>query len=370
MGESFTSTSSLWGYKIWKNAMETKSPRSFWLEVTARCNNNCRQCYNNIAAENSLPLRKEITLEEIKRVVDEAASLGCLNCILTGGEPLFREDFFEIYRYLKKKGMLVNIFTNGTLITEEHVDLFKRYPPWGLEVTVYGVTRETYERVTRRKGSFDSFMRGLNLLFDNGIAVELKIVAMRSNYHELIDMARFCKERTDRPIFFDPFIHLRIDGNGLRNDEVNSERLSPKEILALEGYDPTLLRIREKACNIDTPIEGNQKRDNCVLWCNAGGWSFLVDHTCQFHPCASLWHPDFIYDLRRGNLSDAWNIFSPKVKDKRSSKDSKDACSQCPLLYLCYSCPAHAYLEKGDLESKVDYFCQIAHERARAHAKI
>ena len=66
-------------------------------------------------------------------------------------------------------GLLVSVFTNATLVTAEHAALFKKYPPRDIEVTVYGASQETYERVTRRAGSFSAFQRGLDRLLEAGV---------------------------------------------------------------------------------------------------------------------------------------------------------------------------------------------------------
>jgi radical SAM protein with 4Fe4S-binding SPASM domain len=366
MSGTFVSSASLWDFKLWEKVQHSKAPLSFWLEVTSRCNNNCRQCYANLSERDRGAMEKEISLEEIKKIVDEAVSMGCIGALMTGGEPLLRKDFPEIYRYLKEKGLLITLFTNAILITEEHVELFRRYPPWNLEVTVYGVTKETYERVTRIKGSYDAFMHGLNLLFENRIKVKLKAVAMRSNYNELPKMGKFCKEKTGEYLAFDPFLHLRLDGSRQRCEEIISERLTPQEIVALERFEPSLLRIQEKSCNKIIGSDSTSEGDNRIFWCGAGGRSFLVDSNCQFHPCPSLSRLDCIYDLRKGSLFDAWYNFSPKVKNMVSITGVQERCSECSLLDICSSCPSHAYLENGHLESKVDYFCEIAHERARS----
>jgi MoaA/NifB/PqqE/SkfB family radical SAM enzyme len=133
MTSPFVSSIYLWDFKLWENMRDSIAPLSFWLELTSRCNNNCRHCYGNLPSVDSAVKEKEITLEEIEQIADEAASMGCLGVLMTGGEPMIREDFFDIYRYLKKKGLLITIFTNGTQITEEHIALFKSSPPWKID---------------------------------------------------------------------------------------------------------------------------------------------------------------------------------------------------------------------------------------------
>jgi len=170
-------------------------------------------------------------------------------CLITGGEPLLRDDFPEIYMGLKRRGLLVSVLTNATLIHEDHIRLFKQYPPRDIEVTVYGVTRETYENITRRSGFFAAFRHGLDLLFDSGVKARLKAMAMRSNMAELPAIARFCRERTKDYFRYDPFLHLRFDGHAGRNADIRTERLSPEDIVAIEKADKQrsdiLLKSRE-----------------------------------------------------------------------------------------------------------------------------
>jgi len=230
-------------FSLWEKMGNKRVLSAFEMEVTARCNNKCRHCYINLPAGDKVAQKKELSFDEIREIVDESVSLGALWCLITGGEPLLREDFSRIYLYLKKKGLLVSVFTNATLITEEHIRLFKKYPLRDIEVSVYGVTEETYEGVTRTPGSFAAFIRGLTLLMENGIKVRLKAMIMRSNVHQFPEIIHFCREKTKDYFRFDPFIHLRYDGDPVRNEEIKSQRLSPQEIVSLERSDPERFEV-------------------------------------------------------------------------------------------------------------------------------
>ncbi len=245
MGNCFNASIPLTEFALWGKTKRV--PFSFELDITARCNNDCRHCYINLPAGDRVARNKELSFQEIKEITDEAVSMGALWCLITGGEPLLREDFFSIYSYMKKKGLLISVFTNATLIMEEHVRLFQKYPPRDIEVTVYGVTQETYERVTRRAGSYAAFMRGLALLIESGVKVRLKAMAIRSNLEEIAEISRFCRERTRDYFRLDPLLHLRYDKDLERNEEIKSERLSPEEITALEASDPERFQALQKA---------------------------------------------------------------------------------------------------------------------------
>jgi len=357
-------------FAIWERVKSKRTPLSFDLEVTARCNNNCRHCYINLPADDPSATHSELSPEEIGDIADQAVSMGALWCLITGGEPLLRADFPEIYLLLKRKGLLVSLFTNASLITSDHIRLFKKYPPRDMEVTVYGVTEATYERVSRKPGSFAFFVRGLDLLLKNGISVRLKAMAVRSNFHELPEIARFCREKTKDYFRFDPFLHLRFDGDPVRNETIRSERLSPEGIVAVERSDPERFESLEKRCDrLIVPVLSNTLC-NHLFHCGTGHGSFAVSYDGRFRLCSSLWHPDCIYDLRRGNLADAWHGLVPRVRDMRSERKTfLETCRACPLINLCMWCPAHAFLETGELDASVDYFCKVAQARADALRK-
>ena len=340
---------------------------SFDLELTARCNNNCRHCYINLPVNDKAAKEKELTFSEIMKIADEAVSLGALWCLITGGEPLLRDDFADIYLALRKKGLLVSVFTNAALITEEHIKLFKKYPPRDIEVSVYGVTKETYERVTRIPGSFDKFMRGLDLLLNSGVKVRFKAMALRSNVHELSDISKFCRERTKDYFRFDPQLHLRFGGNPRRNEEIKTERLSPEKIVALEKADSERFKSLEKNCDKLINPEFSNINCNHLFHCGTGNGSFSVSYDGFFRLCSSLWHPDCIYNLKKGSLTEAWEDFVPKVRSMTSDdKNFLGECRKCPIINLCMWCPAHAHLETGKMDKPVDFFCKIAHARAEA----
>lgn len=367
MRESYVSSADLHDLPLWEKMRKRRGLISFDLEITARCNNHCRHCYINLPAGDKEVKKRELSCEDIKEIVNEAVSLGALWCLITGGEPLLREDFFDIYLSLKKKGLLISVFTNATLITKAHIKLFKEYPPRDIEVSVYGVSKESYERVTRKAGSFAAFHRGLDLLLGNGLNVRLKAMALRTNLHEQLAIARFCRERVKDCFRFDPFLHLRYDGDPTRNAEIKAERLSPEEIVALEQSDPERFQALEKECDTLIVPQLSHTTSNHLVRCGAGTASFSLSYDGLFRLCPSLWHPDCVYDLKQGTLTDAWRNFVPQVRAMRSERsDFLETCQVCPLINLCMWCPAHASLETGELDAPVTYFCQVAHARAKA----
>ena len=235
-------------FPLWDKLTAKRAPLSFDLELTGALQQRLPPLLHQPAGRRPRGQGGRAHGRLNLDIAREAAGMGAMWCLLTGGEPLLRDDFEDIYLGLKRQGLLVSVFTNACLVTPAHIDLFRKYPPSDIEVTVYGVTRETYERVTRRPGSFDRFMRGLNLLMDSGIRIRLKAMAIQSNLHEQNEIAEFCRARTKDYYRFDPLLHLRFDGDPVRNDEIRAERLTPEQIVALERADEQRIKAMREQC--------------------------------------------------------------------------------------------------------------------------
>ncbi|MDY0361386.1 MAG: radical SAM protein [Desulforegulaceae bacterium] len=350
-------------FDLWEKKKSNNSLFSFTLELTARCNNNCRHCYINLPSNDKDAMQKELGFDEIKKIADEAVELGALWCLITGGEPLLREDFEEIYIYLKRKGLFVSVFTNGVLINENHIKLFKKYPPRDLEITVYGITKNIYGKVTQKPQNFEPFMENIKLLIENNIKVSLKNVVIKSNLSEFDEISKFCRKYSVSPYRFDPLIHLRLDRSEKRNDEIKKERLLPEEIAELEKSDYKRFSSMQRNCEI-LILNKELKENNYLFSCGAGLSEFVVSYNGYFRLCSSLCHPDCIYDLKKGSIKDARQNFVPKIRAIKSfNKEFLSNCSKCKIINLCLWCPAHAYLETGHLDSYVEYFCEVAKAR-------
>ena len=333
------------------------------MELTERCNNNCVHCYINLPADDEEAKKKEITFEEIKGIVVEAARMGCLSWHLTGGEPLLREDFPEVYLYLKRKGIRVTIFTNATLINSETASLFKKYPPQDIEVSIYGLSQRTYEAITRNLGSFDAFKQGINLLKENHIPFILKTAALPQNFHEIKEMRDFAQSLTGQPLGVVLKLNLgsRFRG-GSKRDLKKKLRLSPDKVIQVlkqdeEKYRKDIERFCQKFLGVP--------KDDHLFSCGAGVGGCHIDAYNNFQLCMLLRYPDCIYSLRGGSFKEAWEEFIPKVREIRANnKKYKEKCQRCFLKSLCEQCPAWSWMEHGVLDEPVEYLCEIAHTEA------
>ena len=129
--------------RIHEKSIDSRMPVVGTFDITSRCNLKCIHCYINGTCSGN-----ELTYQEICDILDQIADEGCLWLVITGGEPLMRPDFMDIYRYAKNKGIFVTLFTNGTLITPEIADFLAEFPPFAIEISLYGMSSISYEKVT------------------------------------------------------------------------------------------------------------------------------------------------------------------------------------------------------------------------------
>lgn len=336
------------------------------LELTERCNNDCIHCCINRPANDHQARRRELSTAEVKDILDQSAALGCLKVTLTGGEPLLREDFAEIYLHARKLGMQVVLFTNATLITPSLVELFKRIPPRReIEVTVYGMERDSYEAVSRKKGTFARAWRGIRLLQEKGIPFVVKTVELPQNRKDLEAFRQWGASipwMPQAPMVYKFFgYRLRRDDDA-KNALIRNLRADPEKILD-DGEDVKsifLAAIRKFSAKIFKP-QGDR-----LFFCHAGKYGACVDAYGKLQLCILLRHPDTVFDLRQGSLREGYRTFMPGVRQLRALNPAYlKRCAVCFLKIVCQQCPGQSWIEHGTLDTPVEYICAITHTKAR-----
>jgi radical SAM protein with 4Fe4S-binding SPASM domain len=348
---------------IWKN----KSPllSKLDIELTERCNNNCIHCYINLPENDSSAQKKEMPTAKLKDILKEAASLGCMSVKLTGGEPLLRDDFEEIYLYTRRLGMKVLLFTNGTLLSTRLADLFTHIPPLEkIEITLYGMRKKSYEAATRTPGSFDKAWRGISLLQDKNIPFVVKGAVLPQNKGELDELEKWAAgiPWMETPPCLSLYFSFRCREDKAKNKSIESLRVTPQqglEIVTRRSSD--YLKEMKRFFSHNTISPGVE-----LFSCGAGIRNGCVDAYGNFQLCMMLRHPKTVYDLQNGSLEDALTNFFPRVRQTTANKpDYKERCAKCFLKGFCEQCPARSWLEHGSLDSPVDYLCEVAHVQAQ-----
>jgi radical SAM protein with 4Fe4S-binding SPASM domain len=328
------------------------------IEVTRRCPLECLHCYNNLPMGDIEAKQQELTKEEHFRVLDELVEMGCFWILYTGGEIFARKDFLEIYTYAKQKGFLITLFTNGNIITEVIADYLVEWPPFAIEITLYGRTRETYEALTAVPGSYDRCLRGIRLLRERKLPLKLKTVATSINKHEVFAMKQFAEEELGVDFKFDAQINPRIDCS----QSPLAVRLTPEEVVALDFHSPERASEYRRLAERDLNRPPNLSHSDTVYSCGGGINAFAINARGEMTICVVSQQDT--YDVRSGSVKEGWEHFLLAVRNLKRTRLTK--CIGCRIQALCGMCPASAEMENGDKETPVAFLCHTAHLRAAA----
>lgn len=338
-----------------RKARRARVPLSGGIAITHRCNLECAHCYLAGSPRGGEKRARELDTARVCSLIDEIADAGCLLLLLTGGEPMLREDFADIYRHAKTRGLLLSVFTNGTLVDRKIARLFSEFPPRSVEVSLYGATADTYEKVSGVRGSFAKCMKGVRLLLDRRIRVKLKSVIMTHNLHELPALEEFAR-RVGAPFRFDAAIFPRLDGER----GPLALRIPPEEAVAreMDGVDRLEKWAAYYARRRDIP------ETDRLYTCGAGVTHFHVDPYGLLQPCSMT--TDFGHGLSGGDFLAAWRDVLPRFREKTAGPSY--ACNRCETRVLCGLCPAFFRLESGSEMVRSDYLCRMGKLRFRAIA--
>jgi len=314
------------------------------LEITHCCNLRCAHCYLPEPARSGIKEFSPLDGKEICDLLDQMAAEGCVWLLITGGEPLLHPDFRNIYLGALQRGFVTTLFTNGTLITENVARLFVTYKPFLVEITLYGASPETYERVTGRAEWFEQTLRGINLLIQYGVRVRLKTMVLSLNVHELEAMKRIAA-RAGVPFRWDGTIIARLNGN----HAPCGIRLEPRQLVQLELED----RQRSLAW-AERKLSDATSEPFRLYHCQAGETAFAVDEYGHLFLCLNARKPS--YDLRCGTFKEGFRKFLQNVRLKPAPNHFR--CQGCELISLCRYCPGRFWLETGDENVPAAWHCE------------
>jgi len=335
------------------------------IELTERCNNACLHCYINRPADDLNAQERELATPEWQSILRQAADLGVLTLRITGGEPLLRQDFADLYIFARRLGMKVQLYTNARLITPEIADLFSHLPPLEkIEITVYGLHPESYDAAACAPGAYLEFRRGVELLLERGVPFLVKGALLPPNRSEVDEFEAWAASLPwmDEPPAFSMNFDLRgRHDSPARNHLIQRLRLSPEEtadFLARRGEH--YLKEMQQFCGRFIGPSGSD------LFACGAGQEVNVDAYGFLQACMLLRDPSLAYDLRSISLRQALENFASRLPAVKAANPAYlERCARCFLHGLCEQCPAKSWSEHGTLDTPVEYFCQVAHAQAR-----
>lgn len=321
-------------------------------ELTPRCNFQCKMCYVRLTPAEMEHFGRERTAEEWLNLGRTAFDAGMAFLLLTGGEPLLRPDFPQIYEGLAKLGLSISLNTNGTLLSEEIQALFLRYPPAQVNITLYGTTRFTYEALCGNADGFDRVKQALHWLKLHNILVNLNATLTPQNVNEWAAMEAFAagEQLNYRPTVyvFPPARRSGVDNFARLSAEEIGKMLAVKELAR-----STPERIAHFLQEIDNaspemrPAEGETPR------CYAGKSQFWVAWNGKMTPCGMLNFPQS--DPFATSFQEAWEAIKTETAQIRLCPD----CVTCAHRKICATCAAVNHAETASFSDRPEYMCRM-----------
>ena len=346
---------------IKKSVSLPRFPQQGGIDLTYRCNNNCRHCWLRIPGD-AKEAAEELSFEEIRDIVREAKNMGCSSWDISGGEPMLRPDFVEIFEYITANARSYTLNTNGTLITPKIARLLKK--KGSKLIALYGATAKVHDHITRTPGSFETTMAGFNYLKEAGAGFTVQLIPMRDNYHEFKRMIELAESLSKYYRIGAAWLYLSAGGDPEINQEIIRQRLPAREAVELDKPDLSY----EEGLSGEVADFGCKPQNEKFLFANciATRKSFHIDPYGKMSFCCFIKEPSLRYDLRRGNFGDGWDNFIPSLVNKvEATKEYWDNCGCCDLSQHCRYCPVYSYLEHRRFNAKVGYLCAVAEENRK-----
>jgi len=320
--------------KIFNSALDKKIPIKMAFELTPECNLQCKMCYVRLNKDEMIKIGRLLTADEWIEIAGEAAKMGALFITLTGGEALTHPEFKKIYTELAKMGFMIDLFTNGVLIDDEIISLFKEYPPVNISITMYGASRETYEIVCGNGEAYDLMISNIYRIkkeFPN-MQMTLKTTLTKHNIDDTAAMKTFA-ENMGEPLSIGLATVKAV--RGANRPEMEEYRLSYDDVRNIvQDYKEKYFVDEE------TKVEYHERHDKSFI-CNAGITSCIISWDGRMFPCLTFSSP-YTEPLKNGFKS-AWE----ELRVLRQRITVPNRCVNCKWSSYCGTCPAIIQAESG-----------------------
>ncbi len=330
-------------------------------EITSRCNFRCKMCY--IHSDECNRKAEEMPAEWWVGIGKKAVAQGMVFLLITGGEPLLREDFPVIYTELKKLGLVISLNTNGYLLKGKIAELFKNDPPFRINVSLYGASDDSYERFTGTRG-FTQVIENVQNMRSMGIDVRFNCSITPDNCDDIENIFNLARQ-LNMHIKTTPYMYpqMRISGvAGQNNYRLNSQDAAQFRVKwSLMKYSPD--EFISRADGMERKIkafEKEEKTDNLPgrVMCRAGSSSLWINKSGEMSACGMI---DKSFDIKVLGFDDAWD----KVKKFTAAIELPIKCQSCKYRHICNVCAATCYTETGSFSTVPEYVCRFSEETAR-----
>ena len=329
-------------------------------ELTARCNFDCPMCYIHLSNEEVEARGKELTAQQWISIAEQARDRGLMFALLTGGEPLVRKDFFEIYGAMKELGLLVSVNSNGSTLQGENLQQLIEDPPQRINVSLYGGCPETY-RTMCGNDAFDRVVSNIREMKRAGIDVRINVSLTPYNDQDLEKIYAISKD-LNTVIKVSSYMYPPIRVHGDCGHRLSAEaaaeaavqwdrmRLSKEQFAEHAAAYRNLVAVEQRECSAD-PDTG--------VGCRAGSTAFWMTWDGRMLPCGMMPGPE-TYPLEVG-FDAAWD----ELRSRTAQLPNPAKCSGCKYRNLCSVCSAVCVTETGRFDGVPEYVCRMTEETVR-----
>ncbi|WP_245590427.1 heme b synthase [Aneurinibacillus terranovensis] len=334
----------------------------FW-ELTEGCNLKCVHCRATAQPQRN---PDELSTEEAFRMIDEIAGFANPIIILTGGEPLYRPDIFEIAGYATSKGLRIALASNGTLINEEMAKKIKKAGVQRVSISLDGARQETHDQFRGIHGAFQTALNGARHLVNQGVPIQFNTTITTHNVQEIEQVMQLALDEKATALHL--FMLVPV-GCGAQLSATQMIPAAEYERVLNWFYDQSLkvplelkatcaphyfriMRQRAKAEGIQVTSKTHGMAA-MTKGCLAGTGVCFLSHKGIVQPCGYL--PVEAGNIRRQTIQEIWEgseIFS----QLRDTANLKGKCGICEYRNVCEGCRARAYGMTGDLLAE-EPFC-------------
>ena len=333
-------------------------------ELTSRCNFNCPMCYVHMTDEQvRCSGKQELTAQQWLDIARAAKEKGMVFALLTGGEPLVRKDFFEIYDGMRQMGILISINSNGSMLKGEILERFLENPPVRFNISLYGGSNETYQNMCGRP-VYEQVKENIRKLRQAGVDVSLNLSITPYNCQDLPQIYADAVE-LDVNVRASSYMYppVRINGEQYGCGNRLSVEESAKHAVAWDVLRFTeeefALRAENMAQRVGIPPEGCPVEEGEGVRCRAGSSSFWMTWDGRMLPCGMMTTPE-AYPLEVG-FEAAWE----QIRQETAKIRTPSKCVSCEYKDLCGVCAAVSFTETGRFDGVPEYVCQRAEAIAR-----
>jgi len=318
--------------------------------VTRACNLKCKHCYRDAGTKDT----DELNFKEAKGLLEEIARTGFKIVILSGGEPLLREDIYELISYARSCGLRPVLGTNGILINQEIARRLKGAGLVRAGISLDSIDSKIHDEFRQKNGAWQKSVSGMQACKIIGLEFQIHTTVTRRNFKEILRITDFACEvgANAHHIFF-----LVPTGRG---KDIEDSTISPQdyEILLqniLKKQKGLSLELKPVCAPQFIPIARQMNLDiRFQRGCLAGISYCCVLPNGDVHPCPYL--PIRLGNVREHNFSLIWQENS--VFKTLRSLDYKGKCGGCEYKDTCGGCRGRAYYNSGDYMQE-DIICRL-----------